>query len=151
MKLLFLISTVFLTNLITPAHDVPVATFHITASSAVVNLNVSLDLEDFSESLDIKTTEVSIKNVQTYLQENTSFQFNAQIANFKITEVEIIRDHIKAKGTFGKLEKDIKTVKVENTCLNNISRHSNVIQIDLNNISRDFRMHKKRTVISVAY
>jgi len=151
MKILFLISTVFFTNLITPAHDVPVATFRITASAAVVNLDITFDLEDFSESLDIEAREVNLKNVQTYLQENTNFQFNGQVANFKISEVEIIRDHIQAKGTFGRIDKNIKTIKVENTCLINVTRHSNVIQIDLNNLSRDFRMHKKRTVIKLEY
>jgi len=151
MKILFLISTVFFTNLITPAHDVPVATFRITASAAVVNLDITFDLEDFSESLDIEAREVNLKNVQTYLQENASFQFNDQIANFKMSEVEIIRDHIQAKGTFGRIGKNIKTIKIENTCLINVARHSNVIQIDLNNTSRDFRMHKKRTVINLDY
>ena len=152
MKILVLISTIFFTNLFTPVHDVPVATFHITATDAVVNLDITFDLEDFSESLDIKTTEVNLKNVQAYLDENTNFYFNDQAANFKITEVKILRDHhIKAKGTFGRLEKNIKTVKVENTCLNNVARHSNVIQIDLNDQSKDYRMHKKRTVISLVY
>jgi len=151
MKTLFLLSTIFFTNLYPPAHDVPVATFRITASHAIINLDVSLDLEDFSESLDIEISEVNLKNVQTYLQENTSFQFNDQVANFKITEVKIIRDHIQAKGTFGRVAKNIKTIKVENTCLIDVARHSNVIQVDLNNQSKDYRMHKKRTEIRLAY
>lgn len=151
MKILVLISTIFFANLLTPVHDVPVATFHITASKAIINLDITFDLEDFTESLEIKTTEVNLKNVQAYLDENTSFQFNDQVANFKMTEVKIVRDHIKARGTFGKVEKNIRTIKVENTCLNNVLRHSNIIQIDLNNQSKDYRMHKKRTVISLAY
>lgn len=150
MKLLLLIS-VILNGLFTPVHDVPVAIFHITASDGMLAIDITFDLEDFSKSLDIKTSEINLRRMQNYLTKNTSFQFNAQVANLQISEVKIVRDHINVKGDFGKLINSIGTIKIENTCLNNVARHSNVIQIDLNNKSKDYRMHKERTKINLEY
>lgn len=150
MKLLLLIS-VILNGLFTPVHDVPVAIFHITASDGMLAIDITFDLEDFSKSLDIKTSEINLRRMQNYLTKNTSFQFNAQVANLQISEVKIVRDHINVKGDFGKLINSIGTIKIENTCLNNVARHSNVIQIDLYNKSMDYRMHKGRTKINLEY
>jgi len=151
MKVLLFVFTIILGKLFLPVHDVPIATFHITESNAILKIDITFDLEDFSKSLNIKTTEINLENVQNYLTENTSFQFNDQVSNLTISEVKIIRDHIKVKGNFGKSGMLIKTIKVENRCLNNVRRHSNIIQIDLNNKSRDYRMHKKRSVIDLKY
>lgn len=151
MKILLFISTIFITGIFTPTHDVPVAVFHITESNSILEIAITFDLDDFSESLGINTTELNTEYMQNYLNENTSFQFNAQEAKLKISEMQIVRDHIEVKGNFGRAIKNIKTIKIENTCLQNVFRHSNVIQIDLNNKSRDFRMYNKRTVINVEY
>lgn len=151
MKTFFIVSIIFLSKIFTPAHDVPIATFHITESNGAIEIDITVDLIDFSKSLNIKTTEVNPEIVQNYLTENTSFQFNHQVADLNISEVKIIRDHIRVKGDFGKSRMIVKNIKVENSCLNNIPHHSNIIQIDLNNKSKDYRMHKKRTVINLKY
>ena len=144
MKVLFFISAIFMNGNFTPTHDVAVAVFHITESNDILEIDITFDLDDFSESLGINTSELSLEYMQVYLNKNTSFQFNSQVANLKISEMQIVRDHIEVKGNFGGAMKSIKTIKVENTCLNNVPHHSNVIQIDLNNKSRDYRMHKKK-------
>ncbi len=151
MKVLLFISAMFLNGIFTPIHDVPVAIFYITESNGMLEMNITFDLEDFSESLEIKTTEIDRERMQNYLREHTSFQFNSQVANLKISEVKIVRDHVKVKGNFGKTIKNIDRIKIENTCLIDVFRHSNVIQVDLNNKSKDYRMHKKRTVINLEY
>ena len=56
--------------------------------------------------------------MQNYLNENTSFQFNSQVASLKISEVQIVRDHIKVKGNLGKITKKINAIKIENTSVN---------------------------------
>lgn len=151
MKALFLISILSLGGMFTPTHDMPIAVFHITTSDDVLEIDITFDLEDFSTSLGIRTTDVNLEKVQAYLNEHTLFQFNAQVANLKISEVQIVRDHIEVKGSFDEVLQNIDAIKIENTCLNNISRHSNVIQIDLNDKSRDFRMHSRRTEIALDY
>ncbi|MEL7248998.1 MAG: hypothetical protein AAFZ63_09825 [Bacteroidota bacterium] len=151
MKALFLLSTIFLSGIFTPTHEIPLAVFHITASGELLEVDITFDVEDYSKSLGITTAEINLEGVQTYLNEKTIFQFNAQVASLTISEVRIVRDHIKIKGSFREAIKSIDTIKIENNCLNNIPRHSNVILIDLNDDSRDFRMHNKRTVITLNY
>jgi len=148
MKSLFFL-LVFFSNSLNLMHDVPLAKFHITESNARVQITIFFDVEDFSESLNINAEEVNRSKMQNYLDKHTSFQFNTQVTKLNVSEVSIVRDHIKVKGIFNKKGTDIKTIKIENTCLNNISSHSNIIQIDLNNQSKDYRMHKKRTVINL--
>ena len=151
MKLLFFVYLIFIKGTFTPTHDVPLAVFQITESNSILEIDIAFDLDDFTESLGIKTTELNSEYMEHYLNENTSFQFNSQVANLKISEMQIVRDHIKVKGNFRKVMNSVKTITIENTCLNNIFRHSNVIQIDLNNTSRDYRMHTDRTVINIKY
>ena len=151
MKALLFVSLIFFGNFPTPIHDVPLAKFHIKASDDIIEMDIIFDLEDFTESLEIRTTDVNLESVQNYIAKNTSFQFNAQVANLKISEVKIIRNHLKVKGDFGESKMIIKNIEIENRCLINIPNHSNVIQIDLNNKSKDYRMHKKRTVINLKY
>ena len=151
MKALFFVTAIFLNGIFAPIHDVPVALFHITESDGILEIDITFDLEDFSKSLDIKTSEVNLGLLQNYLTKNTNFQFNSHVANLKISEVKIVRDHIKVKGNLGKKMENIDSIKIENSCLNNVNRHSNILQIDINNQSKDYRMHKKRTVINLKY
>ncbi len=151
MKVLFLISTMFLSGVFAPVHDVPLAVFHIMESNGMLEIDITFDLEDFSKSLDVEIAEVNVERMQKYLTENTSFQFNAKVANLKISEVKIVRDHIEVKGNFVEIIKNINNIKIENTCLNNIRRHSNVMQIELNDETKDFRMHSRRTIINLTY
>ena len=151
MKLLLIIATIFLSGIYTPTHDVPIAIFHITESNGLLEINITFDLEDFSKSTDIKTSKINIESMENYLVQNTNFQFNSQVAKLKLSDMQIVRDHIKIKGIFEKSTENISTIRIENTCLINVLRHSNVIQVDLNNESRDYRMHSKRTAIELKY
>ena len=151
MKVLFLLLTLAYSNSFAPLHDVPIAVFHIAEFDDSIQINIIFDIEDFHESLGVKANEVTLEYMQNYLDENTSFQFNTQVADLKISEVKMVRDHIKVKGSFGKLAQKVETIKIENYCLTNIPHHSNVIQVDLNNKFRDFRMHIKRTEINLRY
>lgn len=148
--LLFILMTTY-SSLSTPAHDVPIAFFHITKSEATIQLNVSFDAEDFSTALKVKTSEITVAKMQAYLDKHTAFQFNSKAAKLHISEVDIINHHIKIKGSFGKIAQKINALKIKNTCLNNVSKHSNVIMVDLNNQSKDYRMHTGRTNIELVY
>ncbi len=142
----FLQSTIWI-----PVHKVPLAVFHITESNTTIQMAITFDLADFSESSEIKPDEVNLRTMQKYLDKNLILEFNTQEISFEISEVKMVKDHLKVKGSFGEITQKIKNLEVKNTCLNNISRHSNIIQIDLNNESKDYRMHKNRRVIRSTY
>lgn len=149
--LLLLVISIAYASSPTSVHDVAIARFHITEVDHSIQINISFDLEDFAGSLGVKNSDVSLENMQTYLDRNTSFQFNTQVAYLKVSEVKTVRDHIRVKGIFEAVTESVKTLTIENNCLIDVPNHSNIIQIDLNNRSRDYRMHNKRTVINLTY
>lgn len=138
-------------SILAPSHDVPIAMFRISESNAALQLDITFDLEDLSSSLNADASEVDLEKIQTYLKQHTKFQFDTHIAELRLSSIQIVKDHVRVSGSLGIAKDNIKELKVENTCLNNVSNHSNIIQLDINNQSKDFRMHKGRTIINVQY
>ena len=152
MKLLIYISIFCNSLFILPTHDVTIAMFRISESTAGLALDVTLDVEDFCNDQKINNSELSVQNLQTYLNRNTSFQFNQEkAAAILVKDFTIVNDHIKIKCDLGNNRMNIRSLNIQNTCLINVAKHSNIIQIDLNETFRDFRMHKGRTEIVVEY
>ena len=46
---------------------------------------------------------------------------------------------------------NIKSVKIKNEFLLNVASHSNIVELDINNTFRDFRLHDQRREIKVDY
>ena len=151
MKLSFLLLMICHSQFLTPVHDVPMATFHIYQSDQTIKMDMTFDSRDLSEALQINDDQISLKSIKAYLDSHTKFLFNNKNSPFRISTFKIVKDHIKIKGYFElKLEK-VTHLIIENTCLNGIKNHSNIIQLDLNNLSRDFRMHVGRTTLRLEY
>jgi len=155
MKLLVYISFLSIsswsTSIMTPTHDVTMAMFRISESEEGIELDVTLDLEDYCNDRNTVASALNLKGFQSYLDRNIILKFNNNKATLKLKEFNIEKDHIRVKGNLGKLNAKINSIEIRNTCLINIVKHSNIIQIDLNDRFRDFRMHKERTVILVEY
>lgn len=151
MKSLFIVLTIVISNSFVFAHDVAIAVFHISESNESIQIDIAFDIEDFCESIGIKAEEVNLEKMQNYLNDNTSFQFNTLVSSLEVLEIKIVRDHIKVRGVFEKVVESVKTIKIRNNCLINVSGHSNIIKVDLNDKSKDYRMHKERTEINLAY
>jgi len=134
-----------------PKHDVAIATFSVSEVEGQLILQVSLDAEDLYSASTVISKSVDLKSLQEYLSAHVTFKFNGQDVKFKVTEYKTIRDHIQLTATFETAPQQIHVVQVSNTCLIEVPNHSNIIQLDLNGKSRDFRMHKGRTEISVEY
>ncbi|MFK7806200.1 MAG: hypothetical protein AB8F74_00235 [Saprospiraceae bacterium] len=151
MRYAFLLIAMVCNSIFSFAHDVPIATFQITESESLLQLDVTFDLEDFSKSLDVEVEEIDLQYMKDYLSENTNFFFNGKETALHVSDVKIVRGHIRVKGNFGKALEKIETIKIKNICLNNVRHHSNHIQIDLNDKTKDYRMHKRRTEIKLKY
>lgn len=151
MKVLFSLLVMSFSSLLLSAHDVPVAVFHIYEADTTMEIDITFDLDDFTMALEIDRNEVDLEIMQAYLERHTSFKFNDKSLVLSLSTIRIAAGHIKVTGNLGQIIPAIKTVEVENTCLNKVTRHSNVIQLDLNNTSKDYRMHKDRTSISLMY
>lgn len=150
MKLLCYISVLLWGSLLA-THDVAIAIFQLTESNNEVELAISLDAEDFLLSSKMAMQDLNVETIQSYLRDHLVFHFGDDVIAFTISEVKIKLDHIKINGGFGTMNQEIKSIKIKNTCMIDVPKHSNIIQIDLNHKSRDFRMHKGRTIIDLEY
>ena len=150
MKTLLYIVTFYISSF-APTHDVAMAIFHISESGSEIKMEITFDLVDLAHSIKTTPKELNEKSIKYYLDENTEFRFNNQILAFKISKTRVIGDHIKVNCEFEKEPKNVNSIKIINTCLNDISNHSNVIQVDINAQSKDYRMHEKRTEIELEY
>ena len=139
-------------NFALPLHDVTIAMFRISESTDGLVLDVTLDLEDYCIDQKVNSSELSARIIQIYLNNNISFQFNKQeVSIVVVKDFTIVEDHIKINCRFENVETKIESINIQNTCLNSVAKHSNIIQLDLNDSFRDFRMHKGRTEIFVEY
>ena len=66
-----------------------------------------------------------------------------------IADFDFVGEHLKITGVFKTEIALIKQLEIINNCLLNVDNQSNIIQIDLNGDSKDYRMHKKRNSITV--
>ena len=86
----------------------------------------------------------------TYM--NNSGEAVGQFVKFyKIPLENIIVIHDELDIATGKVKTKIQTLKIENTCFIETKDHSNLIQIDINNNPKDYRMNKERTMIDLFF
>lgn len=130
-------------------HNVPIAIFNIHQVSNLVLLDITIDKENLSEELDLAPTDLTKQVILNYLQENTSFSFDNKINELEIKALNQKGDHLKIDCVFKTEISNVKQLEIKNTCLLSIDNHSNIIQVDLNNISKDYRMYVKRKTISI--
>ena len=149
MKLILL--TFSLLVLTSATHDVAIALFKIHTSENNLRLDMSFDIEDICTAM--KTTEARLteQSVEQYINENTLFEFDGQRNSIKVKSMNRKEDHLKVKAIFKQKIKNVKHLIIINHCLIDIEDHSNIISVDLNNESRDFRMDNERLRIEISY
>lgn len=133
------------------SHDIRMAAFHIYESENEVKINITFDLENLGNALNLAPNQITMEAISKYINQKTEFRFNDEEQIITLTEMSIVEDHLKVAGSFEPMDYKITKLEIWNTCLINIRKHSNIIQTDLNSVSKDFRMHKGRTTINVIY
>lgn len=135
----------------TPPHDIAIAMFRISQSEARLTLDISLDANDLATALGKTEEEINLSMVQTYIAQHTQFEFNSMKNDIHLLELKKVREHLLIKGEFLKGVNSIEEIHIQNTCLIDIPNHSNIIQVQVNDGLRDFRMHKERVKIEIEY
>ena len=130
-------------------HDVAVATFTIYQEANTLRLDVSFDIRDLSAELDKKTMDITVKMVETYLNEHVEFSFDGQRRTINVKELKKKRGHLIAQSVFKTNDLEFTNIQLKNTCLMKVEEHSNILEVRLSGQERDFRMHKDRTFIEV--
>ena len=130
-------------------HNIPIAIFKIHQLSNKVILDITIDAEDLGNEVNLSSNNISKEVIKNYLNLNTSFSFDNKIIELEIKNLEQDGDHLKINCAFNTEIADLKQLEIRNTCLINVDNHSNIIQVNLNNISKDYRMHKNRKTIAI--
>ncbi len=149
MPLLLLLIFTFQLNI--SHHDVPIAMFRIQQAATTLTLDLSLDAEDLAKEIKLPSTKITKSVFQQYLNANTSFRFNDQDNTLLIMDLNLSGDHFKVKAIFEIPVSTIKKLEITNTCLLQVPKQSNILQIDINKTTKDFRMHYQRKKITVTY
>jgi len=151
MKLFVLIFSLMLGNLAVNTHDTPLAMFHISQHENNIVVDVSFHLEDFAKSAKVDESEVDEEIVQKYMAEHANFRVNSKRTPFVLTHFSSKKNHIRVKGNLEEINEQVKSIKFRNTCLIDVLGHENIIYINLNGTTKDYRMTRRKKVIRVRY
>jgi len=132
-------------------HDTPLAMFHISQHEDNIIVDVSFHLDDFAKSAKVEEDELTEEIVQEYMQENTNFRVNSKKIPLKITHFSSKKNHIRVKGNLEQITEKVESLKFRNTCLIDIMGQENIIYINLNGSTKDYRMNRRRKVVRVRY
>ena len=149
MKVVFLLFS--LSFSIAPSHDAAIAMFRIFEEGDGTKLFVSIDVKNLSQEIDVQPSDINTETLNVFLKHNLSIYANAKLVTYEVNSFVLQQDHLKIEASFKDVPLIINTIKIDNTCLLGIDDHINIIQIDVEKKSFDFRMDKKRTEISVEY
>jgi len=130
-------------------HDVPIAIFKLYEKEGNIHLSIVMDAEDLAKSTSVTATTISDEIILNYLNENTAWLFDDRMASIDWVSINLKGEHFKIEAKLSVPIRDFSKIDINNTCLNSISNHSNIIQIELGEEIKDFRMHKHRTLIKV--
>lgn len=130
-------------------HDVPVATFTVYEEEGDLLLNVEFDSNDFLNSTEMKKDSVSSSRLEAYLNKQTSWVLNSEKLQLMVTHHDFRNGHLFVYVNLGKLPNKLTELRVENSCLINVSHQTNNVIIKLTDERKGYRMHKDRTSISV--
>ncbi len=132
-------------------HDVSIAVFKLSLDGETLVLDLTLDIDDLSQTIGVSREKVNMHYVEQYINLSSSFKFNDIEYAVSLSDYNVVLDHIKCHGTLGEFNGQIEKIDIESRCLLNIESQSNIIMLDFNDRSRDFRLHNARQLISVKY
>ena len=149
LKIMTLI-TGLLTTTVTE-HDVAIAIFRMTETSEATIVEITLDEQDIAYELNELHVPYDHKNIEQYLTANFQIFADSNIAQYEVTAITKQSNHLHITARLSKHLTHYSTLQIVNRCFVSIPDHSNIIQLELNNEVRDYRMHKTRQTIEVQY
>lgn len=83
--------------------------------------------------------------VVEYIDNNMDIDFNDEETNFRYQTIASRHGYVIIHGAFDLAADQIESAKIENTILvDEVAHHSNIMEFDLPNMKRSFRLHKER-------
>ncbi len=132
-------------------HDVPIAVFHIYEDSESVKIEMTCDMESLRKEMGLGSLALNLDLLSTYLAQQSTWKFDDREVTITLSSFELKGDHLSIKGHFDTEIATFKSLEITNRCFLTYKNHSNIISIDLQDITSDYRMHKERTSIRVSF
>ncbi|WP_157603649.1 DUF6702 family protein [Polaribacter atrinae] len=152
MRILIIICFAFLNiNMTNDVHESISATFNVIKRGHVLMLEIEFDEENFIKFGESSSLHVSKEDFGNYLNKTTSWEFDGKKLIPQILDVQSGEHHTKVICFLSQNPDNIKSVTIKNEFLLNVTSHSNIVQLDINNTFKDFRLHKGRREIKVDY
>ena len=131
-------------------HDIKMAIFEISENESGLSMMVSIDKEDFLQTLkaefssDFQKRELE-EIAQEYLQSKLSIKVNGDCRSFQLNEIEYGDLNIYLKGSLDGPGRSITEVQITNTVMiDHVKDHDNIIRLKLNERKRSFRLNSDR-------
>lgn len=152
MRILIIICFTFLNIAMSnDVHESISASFNVIKRGHVLMLEIEFDEENFIKFGASNSLHVSKEDFGKYLQKTTSWEFDGKKLTPQILDIQSGEHHTKVICFLSKNPDHIKSVTIKNEFLLNVTSHSNIVQLDINNTFKDFRLHKGRREISLNY
>jgi sulfur relay (sulfurtransferase) DsrC/TusE family protein len=132
-------------------HESISATFNVVKRGHVLMLEIDFDEENFIKFGASKSLHISKEDFSKYLQKTTSWEFDGEIIIPQVLEIKYDGHHTKVICFLSNYKENIRSVTIKNEFLINVKSHSNIVQLDINNTFKDYRLHKERRQIKVNY
>lgn len=147
-KISILLSILFSMSM---SHDIAIAIFKIYEENNITKLEIRMDALDLSDAVNVDVSKLNKDNISNYLERNLLLKFDNTEVNYKLESLQYKGDHINIFATVLTVPANFNFIDVDNKCLIHIKGHSNIMQIELKDDVKDYRMHLERQHISVEY
>ena len=95
---------------------------------------------------------LSIENqIIKYISTRFKLTFNGTKVEIKMNKVEFEAEMIFIYGKLLTSVSKVKNVEIFNSCLHGLENQNNIVELDMNNKLRSFRLTNDRTTIKAAY
>ncbi len=132
------------------SHDAVIAVFKIYQEKGL-SLEVIFDIEDYTSINEVRPSEVTQKHLSSYLNSKTKISIDSHQLDIKVQSIVKDRDHFRASCTIANTPTQISTLLIQNEFLLEVADHSNIMMIDINKTTKDFRMTEERTELMITY
>ncbi|MFY0653416.1 MAG: hypothetical protein JXQ96_15345 [Cyclobacteriaceae bacterium] len=135
------------------AHDIQIAKFEVSYAGNNNSVLIKFDRDDIINSIASEGNKVvSISDqIFNYVYCNFSLKFNHENVNLLLTKIVYETDMIYVFGKLNCKMIEVNTVEIINTCLQELEDHNNIVEFDMKDRSRSFRMTKDRTYTRFKY
>ncbi|MDP5105806.1 MAG: hypothetical protein NWQ31_06520 [Polaribacter sp.] len=152
MRILIIACFAFLhMNMTNDVHESVSATFNVIKRGHVLMLEIDFDEENFIKYGVSTSLHISKEDFSKYLNQTTSWEFDGKKLIPQILDIQTGEHHTKVICFLSKNPDNIKSVTIKNEFLLNVTSHSNIVKLDINNTFKDYRLHEGRRKIKVDY